>query len=111
MSVDVNVIFNHIWAIQEINSGENWTTICMPGCSEEYMLNIYTYFRYQNLGMVLICTDQSKETFDACHEYRITVLSELSRHEEYAGPGKPLLQEVVDKSTLAQYEIKDFKEI
>lgn len=73
----------------------------MPGCSEEYMLNIYTYFKYQNFGMVLICTDSSKETFEACHEYRITVLSEIARNEEYAGPGKPLLQEVVDSSTLA----------
>jgi len=28
-------------------------------------------------------------------------MSEIARNEEYAGPGKPLLQEVVDKSTLA----------
>lgn len=43
---DVNIIYNHIWAIKEFSNGENWTTICMPGCSEEYMLNIYTYFKY-----------------------------------------------------------------
>jgi len=54
---DVNVIFNNIWGLKAMSQGENWTTICMPGCSEEYMLNIYTYFKYQNLGMVLVCTD------------------------------------------------------
>jgi len=74
-----------------MSQGENWTTICMPGCSEEYMLNIYTYFKYQNLGMVLVCTDSSKECFDECHEYRITVMTEIAARSEYAGPEKPTL--------------------
>ena len=38
-------------------------------------------------------------------------MTEIAARTDYAGPEKPLLQEVVDNSTLSQYEIKDLKEI
>ena len=40
--LDVNLIFAKIWAGQE--KQESWSQMCLPGCSEEYMLHVYTYF-------------------------------------------------------------------
>jgi len=54
---DVTVIFNFMMALSSMTNGETWTPICVPGCTEEYMLHVYISFKQSNLGIVLVCTD------------------------------------------------------
>jgi hypothetical protein len=68
--VDVNLLFNYVWSVSQMNAGEAWTPLCMPGCSEEFMLHCYTCFRGDNLGMILMCTDHEADYFLECNEYR-----------------------------------------
>ena len=68
--VDVNILFNYVWSVSQMNAGEAWTPLCVPGCSEEYMLHCYTCFKGDNLGMILICTDHEADYFLECNEYR-----------------------------------------
>jgi len=44
-------------ALSSMTNGETWTPICVPGCTEEYMLHVYISFKQLNLGIVLVCTD------------------------------------------------------
>jgi len=53
-----------------MNAGEAWTPVCVPGCSEEYMLHVYTCFKASNLGMIMVCTDHDADYFLECIEYR-----------------------------------------
>ena len=94
---DVQVIFNFIMAYPSMQQGETWTPICVPGCTEEYMLHVYICFKQVNLGMVLVCTDH--QSFEDCHEFNNSVLEELSRKKFYAGANKPCLQDVVNRCT------------
>ena len=94
---DVQVIFNFIMAYPSMQQGETWTPICVPGCTEEYMLHVYICFKQVNLGMVLVCTDH--QSFEDCHEFNNAVLEELSRKKFYAGANKPCLQDVVNRCT------------
>ena len=64
---DVTVIFNFMMALTSMTNGETWTPICIPGCTEEYMLHVYISFRVLNLGIVLVCTDH--QSFEECHEF------------------------------------------
>jgi len=68
--LDVNLLFNYVWSVSQMNAGEAWTPLCMPGCSEEFMLHCYTCFRGDNLGMILMCTDHEADYFLECNEYR-----------------------------------------
>ena len=43
--VDVTVIFNFMMALSSMTNGETWTPICIPGCTEQYMLHVYICFR------------------------------------------------------------------
>ena len=74
----MNLIFNYIWSNDNMQKGETWTPICIPGVSEEYMLHAYTCFKYHNFGMVLVCTDHSPESCEECHEFREQVFDLLS---------------------------------
>ena len=65
--VDVTVIFNFMMALSSMTNGETWTPICIPGCTEQYMLHVYICFRQLNLGIVLVCTDH--QSFEECHEF------------------------------------------
>lgn len=67
---DVNLLFNYIWSVSQMNQGEAWTPMCVPGCSEEFMLHCYTCFKGDNLGMILVCTDHESDYFLECNEYR-----------------------------------------
>lgn len=42
---DVAVIFNFMMALSSMTNGETWTPICIPGCTEEYMLHVYICFK------------------------------------------------------------------
>lgn len=64
---DVAIIFNYIWANPSMKNGETWTPICVPGCSEDFMLHVYICFKQPNLGLVLVCTDHL--CFEECHEF------------------------------------------
>ena len=44
-SIDVTVIFNFMMALSSMTNGETWTPICVPGCTEEYMLHVYICFK------------------------------------------------------------------
>ena len=68
-SIDVNLLFNYVWSVDSMQAGEAWTPLCVPGCSEQYMLHAYTCFKTENLGMVLVCMDHTPKTLEACHEY------------------------------------------
>jgi len=68
--VDVSVIFNYIWSLPSIKNGETWTPICLPGCSEDFMLHVYTCFTYANLGIILVNTDHTTLAFEQCHKFR-----------------------------------------
>ena len=65
-AVDIMVIFNYIWGMPSMKYGETWTPICVPGCSEDYMLHVYICFKSPNLGMVIVCTDHSTTAFEQC---------------------------------------------
>jgi len=41
---DVNLIFNYIHSTPSLMSEETWTTMCIPGISEEYLLHVYCKF-------------------------------------------------------------------
>ena len=56
---DILVLFNYIWAMPSMKQGETWTPVCVPGCSEEFMLHVYIHFKQPNMGMVIVCTDHS----------------------------------------------------
>ena len=85
-----------------MQTGETWTPICVPGCTEEYMLHVYISFKVVNLGMVLVCTDHS--SFEECHEFNNHVLEELAKRKFYAGANKPCLQDVVNRCTFQMYQ-------
>ena len=55
--LDITVIFNFMMALSSMTNGETWTPICVPGCTEDYMLHVYISFKQLNLGVVLVCTD------------------------------------------------------
>ena len=85
----------------------------MPGCSEDFMLHIYTCYTYSNLGLILVCTDHSTEAFEECHKFRNAVWKQLSSptNRFYMGANKPSLQDTVDRCTLQMHEINDMKEV
>jgi hypothetical protein len=94
-----------------MNAGEAWTPVCVPGCSEEYMLHVYTCFKAANLGMIMVCTDHDADYFLECTEYRQNVFDYLNKYKMYAGPKQPSLYEVIDRITINMHEITDMKEI
>ena len=59
-----------------MKNGETWTPICVPGCSEDFMLHVYVHFVSLNLGMVMVCTDHN--VFEQCHEYSEKVCNLLN---------------------------------
>lgn len=95
---DVTVIFNFIMANPSMKSGETWTPICVPGCSEQYMLHVYTCYKSTNMGLVLVCTDHN--SFEECHDFSARVFESLYAKKMYNGPNKPSLFDQVDKSTI-----------
>lgn len=107
--LDVTVIFNFMMALSSMTNGETWTPICIPGCTEEYMLHVYISFKLSNLGMVLVCTDHS--AFEECHEFSNQVYEFLADNSYYAGLGKPTLHEVVNRCTFQMYQENDMKEV
>jgi len=66
---DIMVIFNYLWSLPSMKHGETWTPICIPGCSEDFMLHVYIHFKSPNLGLVLICTDHSTTCFEQCQYF------------------------------------------
>lgn len=64
--LDVNLLFNYLWSMPSMKQGETWTPICVPGCTEDFMLHVYTNFKQFNLGIVLVCTDHATQCFDEC---------------------------------------------
>lgn len=94
-----------------MKNGETWTPICVPGCSEDFMLHVYVHYTALNLGMVLVCTDHN--VFEACHEYSERVWEELQTPQKkfYAGANKPSLQNVVDRCTMSMFTNNDLKEV
>ena len=105
----MSVIFNFMMALSSMTNGETWTPICIPGCTEDYMLHVYISFRVLNLGIVLICTDYS--CFEECHEFSNQVYEYISEHRAYAGANKPTVYEVVNRCTFQMYQEVDMKEV
>jgi hypothetical protein len=103
------VIFNFIMANPAMKSGETWTPICVPGCSEQFMLHVYICYKSSNLGLVLVCTDYN--SFEECHEFSSHVFEGLNAKRYYAGASKPSVFDVVDKCTLTMYQTNDMKEV
>lgn len=81
-----------------MKNGETWTPICIPGCSEDFMLHVYICFKQSNLGLVLVCTDHL--CFEECHLYSNHVFNELYRRRHYNGANKESLYDAVDRCTL-----------
>ena len=94
-----------------MKNGETWTPICVPGCSEDFMLHVYVHFTGLNLGMVMVCTDHN--VFESCHEYAERVWAELATPSRmwYAGANKPGLTTVVDRCTIQMNSTTDLKEV
>ena len=92
-----------------MKSGETWTPICVPGCSEQFMLHVYICFKSTNTGLVLVCTDHN--CFEECHEFSNQVFAGLNAKRFYAGANKPGLFEVVDKCTIQMFQMNDMKEV
>ena len=55
-SSDINLIFNYIHSTPSLMTEETWTTMCIPGISEEYLLHVYCKFHSKHLGIVFIST-------------------------------------------------------
>lgn len=53
---DVNLVFNYIQSTPSLITEETWTTMCIPGISEEYLLHVYCKFHNKHLGVVFIST-------------------------------------------------------
>ena len=96
-------------ALTSMTNGETWTPICVPGCTEEYMLHVYISFKQLNLGIILVCTDH--QCFEECHEFSNQVYDYINEHRFYAGPTKPSLQDVVNRCTFQMYQENDMKEV
>jgi len=96
-----------------MKQGETWTPICVPGCTEDFMLHIYTSFKHSNLGIVLVFTDHSTQCFEECQKYAASVWDFLwqPQNKFYAGANKPSLHEVVDQCCIQMIEIKEMKEV
>lgn len=62
-----------------MSQGEAWTPVCLPGCSDEFQLHVYTCFKGDNLGMVLVCTEHDPEYFLECNEYRTAVFDYVNQ--------------------------------
>lgn len=61
---DVNLIFNYIHSTPSLMEEETWTTMCIPGISEEFLLHVYCKFYNEYLGLVFISTSDEFEAFD-----------------------------------------------
>lgn len=94
-----------------MNQGEAWTPVCIPGCSDEFMLHVYTCFKGDNLGMILVCTDHDPEYFLECNEYRTQVFEYLNQNRFINGPKQLTLYDEINKTTIAMHEYVDYGEI
>lgn len=110
---DVLVLFNYIWSMPSMKQGETWTPVCVPGCSEEFMLHVYIHFKQPNLGMVIVCTDHSTQCFEQCQDFTQAVFDYLNlpQNRYYAGANKASLIETVDKHCLQMFEVSEMKEV
>lgn len=108
---DVNLLFTYIWSVTQLNQGEAWTPICIPGCSEEFMLHVYTCFKGDNMGMVMVCTDHDSDYFLECNEFRVSVFDYLFQNRFYKGIKELSIFEMVDRQTISGFEIVDRKAI
>ena len=81
--------------------------MCVPGCSEEFMLHVYSNFRSSNLAVIIVCTDNNPQCFDQCQQFSNAVFDFLSlpQNKYFAGANKAPLLEVVDRSVLEMYEV------
>jgi hypothetical protein len=109
-AIDVNLLFNYIWSVSQMNQGEAWTPVCLPGCSEEFMLHVYTCFKGDNLGMVLVCTDHDPDYFLECNEFRVSVFEYLNKNKQWS-PKQPMIYDLINTSTIQMHEIVDLKEV
>ena len=96
-------------ALSSMTNGETWTPICIPGCTEDYMLHVYISFRAVNLGIVLVCTDH--QCFEECHEFSNKVFEFIGENRSYAGESKANIYEVVNRCTFQMYQEVDMKEV
>jgi len=94
-----------------MNQGEAWTPVCIPGCSDEFMLHVYTCFKGDNLGMVLVCTDHEPDNLIDCSEYRTDVFTYMNNNRFINGPNKPSVYDEINSTTIAMHEVVDYQEI
>eukprot|EP00347_Sterkiella_histriomuscorum_P000651 403375021 len=99
---DITVILNYIYANPSMKNVENWTPICIPGIAEEHILYVYVNYDTPNVGIIIICTDHSGETFFECQKASASIFSEIKERG---------LIEIIDKCTIQMYEWFDMKEI
>ncbi len=60
---DINLIFNWIHSTPSMLTDETWTTMCIPGIAEEFLLHVYCNFYNEHLGVVFISTTDELEAF------------------------------------------------
>ena len=91
-----------------MNQGEAWTPICLPGCSDECYLHIYTCFKGDNLGMILACTDPDPDNLIECSEYRTEVFDYMHKNRLVYGPNKPTVFDEINRCTILMHEVCDY---
>jgi hypothetical protein len=75
------------------------------------MLHVYTCFKTDNLGMVMVCSDHDADYFLECNEFRVTVFDYLYENRFYQGIKNLSILEMIDKATIETYEIIDLKQV
>lgn len=108
---DVEVIFNFIRAFPSMQTGETWTPICVPGCTEEYMLHVYISWHpsQTNLGIVCVCTDHA--AFEECHSFSQEIHHFVETNKHYAGLEKRNIYDALNTCCFQMYQQVPMAEI
>ena len=75
------------------------------------MLHVYTCFKGDNMGMVMVCTDHDSDYFLECNEFRVSVFDYLFQNRFYKGIKELSIFEMVDRQTISGFDIVDRKAI
>lgn len=74
---DINLIFNYIHSTPSLFEEETWTTMCIPGISEEFLLHVYCKFDSDALGIVFISTSDEESAFTCFSESAESLFSDI----------------------------------
>lgn len=74
---DINLIFNYIHSTPSLYQEETWTTMCIPGISEEFLLHVYCKFDNEALGIVYISTSDEDTAFTTFSESATNLFADI----------------------------------